>query len=475
MAGSTAPNDRNSFLLRVANVNQESVHTHTDRVLYSAIGVFILLYFAYATVGGASFVDASSNYSHPWWRWLVGPLIACAVIAYDRAVVGRVAISYENLESDDPKDLLRSRSVGLYLGRGVLALLVAVIVTEPIMLDRYKGEIDAYLNQVHNSQAAQARSAGAIKGYEEEKSRLSAEDSADDDAVTKLRNLAGDKRAEAERTYQQALADNKGQGVNGKAGCPTGGYCDTLVQQSRKLRSEATELDNQAAALRTSQQQTRDARALRRTELDKLIRGEQDANLAAIKANAGFGARTAAMWHIVRSDFAGIGIFYLGTALLLIALDCAAVGLKLVSHGNAYERNEARRGRRRELEATAYHAHDLRATRAAADAYGEATSTIVASGISAAAEDDRLRDSATRRAKDRLREVVRDSMRGDDDERTARRTGLFRQGQPPRAEQTRSAWPAKEWPAKEQGFDDLEDTGSIPASNEDGTRRWTYN
>jgi hypothetical protein len=71
---------RRHLLLRVANVNPDSVTTHTDRVLYSAIGVFILLYFVYATVGGAAFADASANYTHPWWMWLVGPLVATGVV-----------------------------------------------------------------------------------------------------------------------------------------------------------------------------------------------------------------------------------------------------------------------------------------------------------------------------------------------------------------------------------------------------------
>lgn len=56
------PKGRRDVLLRVANVNPDSVTTHTDRVLYSAIGAFILLYFVYATLGGAAFIDAGSNY-----------------------------------------------------------------------------------------------------------------------------------------------------------------------------------------------------------------------------------------------------------------------------------------------------------------------------------------------------------------------------------------------------------------------------
>ena len=56
------PKGRRDTLLRVANVNPDSVTTHTDRVLYSAIGMFVLLYFVYATIGGAAFIDAGSNY-----------------------------------------------------------------------------------------------------------------------------------------------------------------------------------------------------------------------------------------------------------------------------------------------------------------------------------------------------------------------------------------------------------------------------
>src|SRR3954470_16454931 len=100
------PKRRRGLLLRVANVNPESVTTHSDRVLYSAMGVFILLYFVYATAGGAAFVDASANYTHPWWQWLVGPLVALGVVAYDRAVVGRVGIDFTNLDSADPAHLL---------------------------------------------------------------------------------------------------------------------------------------------------------------------------------------------------------------------------------------------------------------------------------------------------------------------------------------------------------------------------------
>src|SRR3954467_7455571 len=159
------PKGRRDVLLRVANVNPDSVTTHTDRVLYSGIGVFILLYFVYATIGGAAFIDASSNYHHPWYRWMVGPLVAAGVVAYDRAVVGRGSISYEKLDSPDPKDFLKRPTFSLYAGRLALALLFAVLITEPLMLARYQGEIDARLNEVHNQQIAAADSGGALPAF----------------------------------------------------------------------------------------------------------------------------------------------------------------------------------------------------------------------------------------------------------------------------------------------------------------------
>jgi hypothetical protein len=86
-------------------------------------------------------------------------------------------------------------------------------------------------------------------------------------------------------------------------------------------------------------------------------------------------------------------MFYLGITLLLVALDCAAVGLKFVSRGNAYERNEARIARRREHEAALLHEREIHDART----YGAAMTRVVAEGIEAAAHDEAVaRESAAR-------------------------------------------------------------------------------
>ncbi len=383
------------MLLRVANVNPDSVTTHTDRVLYSAIGVFILLYFGYATVGGAAFVDASANYTHPWWQWLVGPLVATGVVAYDRAVVGRVAINYDNLDSPDPRHLLKRPTLGLYAGRIGLALLFAVLITEPLMLARYRGEIDARLNEVHNQQISALSTGGAIAAYDARIAELKKLTATEDAAVAALNTRAAEKRRDARTLYRQAIADSAGDGVSRRSGCPDGGYCDTLVRRSRALDDQAAALDTQAADLQAAQRTGRAARAAEEADLTRMIAEQRSRNADAVRADAGFGARTKAMAHLVTSDFWGIGVFYLGIALLLVALDCAAVGLKFASRGNAYERAEARTARHREHEAV------IAYERGVADArtYGEATARVVAGGIDAATRDEQLSRVATDRAR----------------------------------------------------------------------------
>ena len=343
-----------------------------------------------------------ANYDHPWYRWLVGPLVAAGVVAYDRAIVGRVAISYDNLDSTDPKDFLRRPTIGLYLGRLALAVLFAVLITEPLMLARYQGEIDARLNQVHNQQLSSIDTGGVIATYGARLAELKRETAADDAAVQQFNTRAAQKRKDARALYQQALADSRGDGVTHSGGCPPGGYCYNLVRRSRGLDNEAATLDWQAGQLLNSQRVARAARAAEMSQLTQQVSAQRVTNATAVKADAGFGARTAAMWWLVKNDFWGVGIFYLGMTLLLVALDCAAVGLKFVSRGNAYERNEARVGRRREHEAALIHEREIQDART----YGEAMAKVIAVGIEVAAQDEHVASAAAARASAVMRNSV---------------------------------------------------------------------
>lgn len=147
---------------------------------------------------------------------------------------------------------------------------------------------------------------------------------------------------------------------------------------------------------------TRAARAGEQARIGKMITAERTAIAEVVRGDSGFGARTAAMWHLIRTDFWGVGVFYLGIALLMVALDCAAIGLKLVSRGNAHERAEARVARLREHEASLMHEREIHDART----YGEATAKVIADGIEAASHDGTLARAAT----DRARHVLHDAV-----------------------------------------------------------------
>jgi Domain of unknown function (DUF4407) len=231
---------------------------------------------------------------------------------------------------------------------------------------------------------------------------LKRENAADDAAVQQLATRSAQKRLDARALYQQALADSSGKGVTHSGGCPAGGYCYNLVLQSRALDKQAAALDTQAGQLLGTQRADREARAAEQSDLSQRISNQRSDNSVAVKADAGFGARTAAMWHLVSSDFWGVGVFYMGITLLLVALDCAAVALKFASRGNAYERNEARVARRREHEAALIHEREIHDARN----YGEAMAKVVASGIEAASHDEQVARASAARASAVLRTAV---------------------------------------------------------------------
>jgi hypothetical protein len=270
------------------------------------------------------------------------------------------------------------------------------------MLARYQGEIDARLNEVHNQQLSRIDKDGVIGTWTARLDQLKQETAADDAAVRDLTDRAAQKRRDARLLYQQAVADSAGDGVTRSAGCPRDGYCYHLVQRSRGLDDQAAALDRQAGQLLDTQRTARDARAAEQVGLTRQISDQRLTNNRTIQGDSGFGARTAAMWQLVTSDFWGVGAFYLGITLLLVALDCAAVGLKFVSHGNGYERNEARIARRREHEAALLHEREIQDART----YGAAMARVVADGIEAAAHDEQV----TRESAERASAVLRSSV-----------------------------------------------------------------
>ena len=332
-------------LLRIANVNPQSVLTNSDEVLYCAIGCFICLYVPYAVLGGAEFIKASNGGKGVWWQWLVGLVIAFAVITFDRAIVGRVTANYSNLSVDDENNLVRKPKRGVYIARAGFAVLMAVVITEPIMIARYGREIQQRIAQVANTNVTNVATKGAVPTLTTQLSKLQAQDAAATGAVNALSNQANADNTQGQQLHQQALADGGGRGISGLSGCPKNGECWTLEQESQRAYAAATAAQNQATALQASQAPEATARAAQEKAIESQIKNIQGSGVVAATQDDGFGAQSSAMWYLAVHDFWGIGLFYFSTALLLLALDCAAILLKLTSFNNGYERAEARRSR----------------------------------------------------------------------------------------------------------------------------------
>jgi hypothetical protein len=395
-----------TVLLRIANVNPANVKQHSDRVVYRAIGMFLIVYCGYATVGGVQFVNAFTNYADPWWRWLVGPLVAAAVVTYDRAVVGQVSVNLDDPAAKDPGTLLRRRRWSLYAVRSLIAVLVAFAVTEPIMLGLYRGEIDARLAARHSAELDRANTSGAAGDYRSQLANLTRQNAADDDAVTTLMEQATRLRQQAAADYDRADAESKGKGVTGRPGCPAGGECARLKAQSAQLNAQADSFGQQATKLRVDQAAARRARDTAAADLERKIAEQTDLNGTAVRGDAGFGARTAAMLALVRSDPWGIGRTYVMFALLLILLDCAAVALKFVTYGNGYERAEAADARRAEQQRIERTDAENDLARKAATKYYAAAEDVMLAAIHSQTQDAEFRRRVERQAQEHLSQIL---------------------------------------------------------------------
>ena len=165
---------RTDFLLRVAGVDPQYIQTVPDRVRYSSMGAIVLLTAIAAT---ASLTTALSLVfpRHSWLGYLpVGMLWGTIVLNFDRWIVS--SIDYGPLSAGDTERSRRSRSASKvvhFLVRFLLAALVGVVISEPIVLTIFGPEISQQLTAQHVADtsrqtaqlnAAEKQQAAVLKG-----------------------------------------------------------------------------------------------------------------------------------------------------------------------------------------------------------------------------------------------------------------------------------------------------------------------
>jgi len=157
---------RTSALLRVAGVDPQYVQTVPDRVRYTSMGAIVLLT---ATAATASLTVALSLVftARDWPFYLpVGLLWGAIVLNFDRWIVS--SIDYGPLTADAPvpsqRQQARSKAVHFTI-RFIMAALVGLVISEPIVLAIFGPEISQQLAAQHvtdiSQQTAQLNAASA--------------------------------------------------------------------------------------------------------------------------------------------------------------------------------------------------------------------------------------------------------------------------------------------------------------------------
>jgi serine/threonine protein kinase len=155
-----------SALLRVAGVDPQYVRTVPDRVRYTSMGAIVLLT---ATAATASLTVALSLVftARDWPFYLpVGLLWGAIVLNFDRWIVS--SIDYGPLTADAPvpsqRQQARSKAVHFTV-RFIMAALVGLVISEPIVLAIFGPEISQQLAAQHvtdvSQQTAQLNAASA--------------------------------------------------------------------------------------------------------------------------------------------------------------------------------------------------------------------------------------------------------------------------------------------------------------------------
>src|SRR6516165_559774 len=157
---------RTNFLLYVAGVDPESILTVPDRARYSSMGAVILLT---ASAAAASLTIALSLvFPHHGWAVFLpaGLLWGAVVFNFDRWIVS--SIDYGPLSAGDTGPSRRWARVSKtvqFLVRFIMAALVGLVISEPIVLAIFGPEIDQQLTAQHvadtKTQTAQIDAAAA--------------------------------------------------------------------------------------------------------------------------------------------------------------------------------------------------------------------------------------------------------------------------------------------------------------------------
>ena len=317
---------RTDFLLHVAGVDPQYIQTVPDRVRYTSMGAIVLLT---ATAATASLTTALFLVfpRHSWLGYLpVGLLWGTIVFNFDRWIVS--SIDYGPLTAGEAERSQRSRSaskVVFFVVRFMMAALVGLVISEPIVLTIFGPEISQQLTVQHVADtskqtaqlnAAEKQQAAVLKGP------LSSARSALAAATRKA--TAEHKIYICELTGNCHLAPGEVTGIAGQG--PQTAQDHAALQRDLRAENAAQKIFNE-----TSANERGAAAALRKQTNAKIAAATQKIN-----ADNGLLARERALGTLTRQN-PGFLLRRLLVWLALMFIDLVPVLLKTFSPPALYE------------------------------------------------------------------------------------------------------------------------------------------
>ncbi|WP_219466286.1 DUF4407 domain-containing protein [Nonomuraea rhizosphaerae] len=309
-----------------------------ERARYFGVGFAVVLT-AVTAFGGMLLVLSMVSPPLVWWYAIIALVWALFVFNLDRSLVANV--DYGPLTGDNtglkPKSSMAGRML-TYGGRLLAAILIALVVSEPVLMQFFAPEIEQELRKLQVSDLSAV-------SYEVRNSNAFADrKAAGDKALADARKAKRNSDADALRKRKAMDEEINGTGGTGLKGCER-----ICVMKERAYRRAQARADAAGTALERAETTHRKEQAA----LERDIKAEIDAQRDKVKANGGLLNRERALDAAAAKNPALAARRWIITAMLVM-VDLMPVLLKLFGPLTMHDYRLRRRTAR---EAEAYGRH----------------------------------------------------------------------------------------------------------------------
>jgi serine/threonine protein kinase len=319
---------RKDLLLRIAGVDPQFIRTAPDRARYNSMGAVVLFIALAATASLTLALTLVFPTSYGWLKHLpIGILWGSIVFCFDRWIVS--SIDYGPLSDGEQEPAKWARSTAKYsqfLVRFLLAVLVGLVISEPIVLAVFGPEIKQQLTVQHLT-AVQQQTAQINAASDRRLSVLEAPVKADQKALAAATTKAQDahKVYICELTGVCHLPPGEVTGIPGDGPQARADYA--IWQTALRLEGRQQQILNKASARERAQAKSLQnqttmqiAEATKKIDSDNGLLAREEALDTLSKQNPGFLLRRIILW------------------LALMFVDLVPVLLKTFAPPTLYER-----------------------------------------------------------------------------------------------------------------------------------------